>query len=81
MASILVQYNIKKNIIFHISLIVYSPSILPAVDVIKKGYSLWQGSLPKRCVDRYREEPWRCYFGYRIYPTLRGILNKIQTNY
>ncbi|UYV79350.1 NOTUM [Cordylochernes scorpioides] len=36
--------------------------------------SLWQGRLPQRCVDRHKSEPWRCYLGYKIYPTLQSPL-------
>lgn len=41
-------------------------------DAIRKGMALWQGKVPRRCRALYPNEPWRCYFGYRLYPTLRG---------
>lgn len=44
----------------------------PAVDAIRRGMQHWQGSIPKTCYDLYKDEPWRCYFGYRLYPTLRS---------
>lgn len=49
----------------------YIPNALAAVDVLKQGWNLWSGSLPEACVTRHRDEPWRCYFGHRIYPTLK----------
>ncbi|KAL1492260.1 hypothetical protein ABEB36_012736 [Hypothenemus hampei] len=46
----------------------------PAVEAIRKGMELWQGRVPRRCREQYLDEPWRCYFGYRIYPTLKAPL-------
>lgn len=50
----------------------YAPTGKPAVDAIRKGMEYWQGRVPKRCEEMYRDEPWRCYFGYRLYPTLKS---------
>jgi len=50
----------------------FTPTNKPAVDAIRKGMDLWQGRVPRRCREQYLSEPWRCYFGYRIYPTLKG---------
>lgn len=44
----------------------------PAVDAIRRGMQHWKGSVPQACRDSYKEEPWRCYFGYRLYPTLKS---------
>ncbi|KAK8767969.1 hypothetical protein V5799_005251 [Amblyomma americanum] len=34
---------------------------------------LWNGQVPERCRPLHREdEQWRCYFGYRIYPSLKA---------
>ncbi|CAG9764236.1 unnamed protein product [Ceutorhynchus assimilis] len=49
----------------------FAPTNKPAVDAIRKGMDLWQGRVPRRCREQYLDEPWRCYFGYRIYPTLK----------
>lgn len=32
---------------------------------------MWNGQVPTACRSEYPNEPWRCYFGYRIYPTLK----------
>ncbi|XP_036355509.1 palmitoleoyl-protein carboxylesterase notum1-like, partial [Octopus sinensis] len=49
------------------------------IDGIKRGVDLWNGRLPRRCADRYAEsEKWRCYFGYRLYPTLKTPVYIVQ---
>nr|CAH7747488.1 unnamed protein product [Callosobruchus chinensis] len=52
----------------------YAPTNKPTVDAIKKGMEMWRGKVPRRCREEYLQEPWRCYFGYRIYPTLKSDL-------
>lgn len=52
----------------------YAPTGKPAVEAIRKGIEYWQGKVPKRCRQKYLDEPWRCYFGYRIYNTLKSKL-------
>ncbi|XP_050679115.1 palmitoleoyl-protein carboxylesterase NOTUM isoform X1 [Leptidea sinapis] len=42
--------------------------------IARLGHSLWQGSPPSACVRIYREKPWLCYFGYRLYPHIRTPL-------
>ncbi|XP_035715762.1 palmitoleoyl-protein carboxylesterase NOTUM isoform X2 [Folsomia candida] len=39
---------------------------------LKKGMHLWNSRLPERCQNSYPDEPWSCFFGYRIYPTLKA---------
>jgi hypothetical protein len=43
-----------------------------SVDGIKKGLPMWEAQVPPNCRARYPHEPWRCYFGYRLYPTITG---------
>ncbi|EEZ98657.1 palmitoleoyl-protein carboxylesterase NOTUM isoform X1 [Tribolium castaneum] len=52
----------------------YAPTLKPAVDAIRRGIDLWGGKVPHRCKELYPDEPWRCYFGYRLYPTLKTEL-------
>ncbi|KAJ8910753.1 hypothetical protein NQ315_017210 [Exocentrus adspersus] len=52
----------------------YAPTNKPAVEAIRKGMEMWQGKVPRRCREEYLREPWRCYFGYRLYPTLKAEL-------
>ncbi|XP_046491121.1 palmitoleoyl-protein carboxylesterase NOTUM [Neodiprion pinetum] len=48
----------------------YSSNGFPATNVVRKGMELWKAKMPRNCVLKYPHEPWRCYFGYRLYPTL-----------
>ena len=50
----------------------YTPSAVASSEAVRQGWSLWKGLLPKICVEQHKSEPWRCYFGYRLYPTLKG---------
>ncbi|XP_050515661.1 palmitoleoyl-protein carboxylesterase NOTUM [Diabrotica virgifera virgifera] len=52
----------------------YTPTNKPAVEAIRKGMEMWRGKVPRRCREEYMNEPWRCYFGYRLYPTLKSEL-------
>lgn len=49
----------------------YAPNAVSASEVIKKGWELWHGSVPESCSMAHKAEPWRCYFGHRLYPTLK----------
>lgn len=50
------------------------PNALSASDAVRQGMALWRARMPTACAAHYRAEPWRCYFGYRLYPTIRGTL-------
>nr|XP_012232577.1 PREDICTED: protein notum homolog isoform X1 [Linepithema humile] len=52
----------------------YSPNELSSIDAIKKGMRLWQSLMPLNCASKYPGETWRCFFGYRLYPTLTAPL-------
>ncbi|XP_036336864.1 palmitoleoyl-protein carboxylesterase NOTUM [Rhagoletis pomonella] len=52
----------------------YTPATVGSSDAVRLGWKLWQGSLPEACIKQYPAEPWRCYFGYRLYPTLNAPL-------
>ncbi|CAL7945889.1 unnamed protein product [Xylocopa violacea] len=52
----------------------YSPNGLSPVDAVHKGMELWKARMPHNCVAKHPDEPWRCYFGYRLYPTLTAPL-------
>ncbi|XP_022247058.1 palmitoleoyl-protein carboxylesterase NOTUM-like [Limulus polyphemus] len=50
----------------------FDPHTCAPVEAIKQGIRLWNGQVPERCKADYDpEEHWRCYFGYRIYRTLK----------
>ncbi|KAK9406956.1 palmitoleoyl-protein carboxylesterase NOTUM [Crotalus adamanteus] len=41
-------------------------------EAIRRGIRYWHGLVPERCKMQFREgEEWNCFFGYKIYPTLR----------
>lgn len=42
---------------------------------LRKGMNLWNARLPESCQDSHPDEPWSCFFGYRIYPTLKGMFS------
>ncbi|XP_039965268.1 palmitoleoyl-protein carboxylesterase NOTUM [Bactrocera tryoni] len=52
----------------------YTPATVGSSEAVRQGWKMWQGSLPEACVEQYQAEPWRCYFGYRLYPTLKAPL-------
>ncbi|XP_066291598.1 palmitoleoyl-protein carboxylesterase NOTUM-like isoform X2 [Branchiostoma lanceolatum] len=48
-------------------------------EAIRRGIQWWNGQVPERCARQYsRDEQWRCFFGYRAYPTLQAPLFVIQ---
>ncbi|XP_067951543.1 palmitoleoyl-protein carboxylesterase NOTUM-like isoform X2 [Watersipora subatra] len=46
----------------------------PPAEAVKKGFRLWKPEVPKRCRRAYPAEPWRCFFGYRVYPYIKSPL-------
>ncbi|KAH8380166.1 hypothetical protein KR009_009301 [Drosophila setifemur] len=52
----------------------YTPAAVASSEAVRQGWKLWQGLLPEDCTKAHPTEPWRCYFGYRLYPTLKTPL-------
>ncbi|XP_017043420.1 palmitoleoyl-protein carboxylesterase NOTUM [Drosophila ficusphila] len=52
----------------------YTPAAVGSSEAVRQGWKLWQGLLPEECTKAHPTEPWRCYFGYRLYPTLKTPL-------
>ncbi|XP_055686728.1 palmitoleoyl-protein carboxylesterase NOTUM [Lutzomyia longipalpis] len=52
----------------------YVPGAIASTDVVKQGWNLWNGAVPEACRKKHSREPWRCYFGHRLYPTLKAPL-------
>jgi len=48
------------------------------IEAVKQGMRLWNGQVPEKCLQEYQSEAWRCYFGYRMYPTLRTPVFVVQ---
>ncbi|KAF6031931.1 NOTUM [Bugula neritina] len=46
----------------------------PPAEAVQKGFRFWKSEIPKRCKRAYADEPWRCFFGYRIYPFIKTPL-------
>uniref|UniRef100_A0A336MQJ2 CSON003232 protein n=1 Tax=Culicoides sonorensis TaxID=179676 RepID=A0A336MQJ2_CULSO len=52
----------------------YTTGAVAASEAVRQGWKHWNGALPKDCVTENVNEPWRCYFGHRLYNTLRAPL-------
>ncbi|XP_055624496.1 palmitoleoyl-protein carboxylesterase NOTUM [Toxorhynchites rutilus septentrionalis] len=52
----------------------YTPGAVAASEAVRQGWKMWDGALPQACVAEHPNEPWRCYFGHRLYNTLRSPL-------
>ncbi|XP_058463036.1 palmitoleoyl-protein carboxylesterase NOTUM [Malaya genurostris] len=52
----------------------YTPGALTASEAVRQGWRMWNGALPPACVTEHSKEPWRCYFGHRLYNTLKSPL-------
>ncbi|XP_055610395.1 palmitoleoyl-protein carboxylesterase NOTUM [Uranotaenia lowii] len=52
----------------------YTPGAVAASEAVRQGWKMWNGALPESCVAEHPKEPWRCYFGHRLYNTLRSPL-------
>ncbi|ESO88928.1 hypothetical protein LOTGIDRAFT_106761 [Lottia gigantea] len=48
---------------------------------ISKGVEVWKPRLPEECVQKYPTEIWRCYFGHRVYPSIKTPVYIIQNLY
>lgn len=55
----------------------YTPGAVAASEAVRQGWKLWDGALPEACVAEHVKEPWRCYFGHRLYNTLKCKLIKM----
>ncbi|XP_055704557.1 palmitoleoyl-protein carboxylesterase NOTUM [Phlebotomus papatasi] len=52
----------------------YVAGAIATKDIVKQGWALWNGAVPEACRKKYPNEPWRCYFGRHVYPTLKAPL-------
>lgn len=50
----------------------YTIGAVAASEAVRQGWKHWNGAPPQDCVSENLNEPWRCYFGHRLYNTLRG---------
>ncbi|KAJ8345981.1 hypothetical protein SKAU_G00301740 [Synaphobranchus kaupii] len=47
-------------------------------EAIKRGIQYWGGVVPERCKQAHEGEEWNCFFGYRVYPTLKSPVFVVQ---
>ncbi|XP_012410336.1 palmitoleoyl-protein carboxylesterase NOTUM [Trichechus manatus latirostris] len=41
-------------------------------EAVRRGIRYWKGMVPEHCRRQFKEgEEWNCFFGYKVYPTLR----------
>ncbi|XP_035515460.1 palmitoleoyl-protein carboxylesterase notum1a-like [Morone saxatilis] len=45
---------------------------------IKKGIRYWGGLVPESCRQAHVGEEWNCFFGYKVYPTLKSPVFVVQ---
>lgn len=48
------------------------------IESVKQGFKLWKSNLPTACKNEYPNEQWRCFFGHRIFKTLKTPIFVIQ---
>uniref|UniRef100_A0AAY4EFH6 Uncharacterized protein n=1 Tax=Denticeps clupeoides TaxID=299321 RepID=A0AAY4EFH6_9TELE len=47
-------------------------------EAIKRGIRYWDGVVPERCRQAHEGEEWKCFFGYKVYPTLKSPVFVVQ---
>ncbi|XP_014842076.1 PREDICTED: palmitoleoyl-protein carboxylesterase notum1a-like [Poecilia mexicana] len=47
-------------------------------EAIKRGVRYWGGLVPESCRQTHVEEEWSCFFGYKVYPTLKSPVFVVQ---
>ncbi|KAK7605237.1 hypothetical protein V9T40_007095 [Parthenolecanium corni] len=49
---------------------ILNSDIVTPVQAVKQGFPMWRSQIPHTCRMTYPRELWKCFIGYRIYPTL-----------
>ncbi|KAK2815791.1 hypothetical protein Q5P01_026258 [Channa striata] len=47
-------------------------------EAIKRGIRYWSGLVPESCRQAHVGEEWNCFFGYRLYPTIKSPVYIVQ---
>ncbi|KAL4658172.1 palmitoleoyl-protein carboxylesterase notum1a precursor-like [Arapaima gigas] len=47
-------------------------------EAIKRGIKYWNSVVPDRCRETHEEDQWNCFFGYRVYPTIKSPVFVVQ---
>ncbi|KAJ8377105.1 hypothetical protein SKAU_G00076850 [Synaphobranchus kaupii] len=55
-----------------------TPSAAPPTEAIKRGIKYWSGVVPERCRLAHEGAEWNCFFGYKVYPTLKSPVFVVQ---
>ncbi len=40
---------------------------------LRDGVKMWNAKVPDACREAYPNQIWKCFFGYRIYPLIKGL--------
>ena len=49
-----------------------SNSATSASSTLRRGVEMWRAALPEGCQKEYPGQEWKCFYGFRIYPTLKS---------
>ncbi|KAM6940494.1 inactive palmitoleoyl-protein carboxylesterase notum1b [Xenentodon cancila] len=49
-----------------------------STEAIKRGIRYWGGMVPESCRQAHVGEEWNCFFGYKVYPTLKSPVFVVQ---
>ena len=44
---------------------------------VEAGVEMWRARIPQSCAQTFPGQEWKCFFGYRIYPTMKSRLSFI----
>ncbi|XP_060946673.1 palmitoleoyl-protein carboxylesterase notum1a [Limanda limanda] len=47
-------------------------------ETIKRGIKYWGGVVPERCQQTHQGEEWNCFFGYRVFPSIKSPVFVVQ---
>ncbi|KAM9792633.1 inactive palmitoleoyl-protein carboxylesterase notum1b [Neosynchiropus ocellatus] len=49
-----------------------------STEVIKRGIRYWGGMVPETCRQAHEGEEWKCFFGYKVHPSLKSPVFIVQ---
>uniref|UniRef100_A0A3Q3ADA5 Notum, palmitoleoyl-protein carboxylesterase a n=1 Tax=Kryptolebias marmoratus TaxID=37003 RepID=A0A3Q3ADA5_KRYMA len=47
-------------------------------ETIKRGIKYWGGVVPEKCKQTHEGEEWNCFFGYRVFPSIKSPVFVVQ---
>ncbi|XP_051904239.1 palmitoleoyl-protein carboxylesterase notum1a isoform X1 [Hippocampus zosterae] len=47
-------------------------------ETIKRGIKYWGGVVPEKCRQAHEGEEWNCFFGYRVFPSIKSPVFVVQ---